>query len=325
MGLIQNPKNYTGRELEEIFFRPVFTGQNAEQLGIRVLYNMPMPTTVHLWSPAGNVLKSYSAGWQGGDKAVKKVRSIPMRKVKAETSFSASDYFSLVFEQIVNSGEVNMQDLSGTALEAAETELFKKAVAEGVRMTMWLGDYDGEGPYTTFDGLLKSIYFSAVSDDNMPTTTISGDVTPDNVFSIVDKTWKAATQTLRSYKDEGQLAFFVTSDIYDAYESYLDSRGVDSSYREMADGRAQLSYHGIPIINIAVGDELAKTKLPQTMCILSDRRNLVLAVNTADSPETEVRMWYNPDEMENRQRAVFLAGATIIDPLMVSFAFKPVA
>lgn len=321
MGLIQNPKTYTGRELEEIFFRPAFTGQTAEQLGIRVLYNMPMPTTVHLWSPAGDVLKNYEAGWQGGTKSVKEVRTIDMKKVKAESAFSASDYFSMVFEQITNSGDVNMQDLSGTTLEAAETELFKKSVVESIRRTMWLGDTDND-VYNTFDGILKTIYLAASGDSSIGVHAILDDVSPDNVLSVLDKTWNAAGAVLRAGKADGQLAFFVTTDICEAYERYLDSKGVDTSYREMTDGRPVLSYHGIPLVDICVGDEIKKTELPSTMCVLSDRRNLVLAVNTADSPETEVRMWYNPDEMENRQRAVFLAGATIIDPALVSLAYK---
>jgi hypothetical protein len=54
-----------------------------------------------------------------------------------------------------------------------------------------------------------------------------------------------------------------------------------------------------------------------TYCVLTDRRNLVMAVNTADYPGSEVRMWYNPDEMENRQRAVFLVGCDILDEAMV--------
>jgi hypothetical protein len=43
-----------------------------------------------------------------------------------------------------------------------------------------------------------------------------------------------------------------------------------------------------------------------------------LALNTADSPEKEIKMWYNPDEMENRQRVVFLAGTAIADQNLVS-------
>ena len=60
----------------------------------------------------------------------------------------------------------------------------------------------------------------------------------------------------------------------------------------------------------------------QSFVMLTDRRNLVLAVNTADMPGNEVRMWYNPDEMENRQRAVFMAGTQILDEALISFAYK---
>ena len=63
--------------------------------------------------------------------------------------------------------------------------------------------------------------------------------------------------------------------------------------------------------------------MPQTFALLTDRRNLALAVNTADFPGTEVRMWYNPDLMENRQRAVFMAGCDYLLPELVSMAAKP--
>ena len=46
--IIVNPKTYSGRELETIFFRPLLTGPSAESLGIRILYNMPMPTVVQI-------------------------------------------------------------------------------------------------------------------------------------------------------------------------------------------------------------------------------------------------------------------------------------
>ena len=36
------------------------------------------------------------------------------------------------------------------------------------------------------------------------------------------------------------------------------------------------------------------------------------------SPGSEVRMWYNPDEMENRQRAVFAIGCEILDEELVT-------
>ena len=56
----------------------------------------------------------------------------------------------------------------------------------------------------------------------------------------------------------------------------------------------------------------------RSFCLLTDSRNLILGLNTSDSPEKEIHMWYNPDEMENRQRVVFLAGTAIADYSLLS-------
>ena len=63
---------------------------------------------------------------------------------------------------------------------------------------------------------------------------------------------------------------------------------------------------------------ISSSTLSRNFCIFTDRRNLVMAVNTADTPGSEVRMWYNPDEMENRQRAVFAIGCEILDEDLMS-------
>ena len=46
MAKIENPKNYSGRDLETIFFRPMLSGPDARALGIKVMYNTPVPTTL---------------------------------------------------------------------------------------------------------------------------------------------------------------------------------------------------------------------------------------------------------------------------------------
>ena len=43
MTYLENSKQYTGSDLENIFFRPMLTGESAQDLGVRVLYNMPQP------------------------------------------------------------------------------------------------------------------------------------------------------------------------------------------------------------------------------------------------------------------------------------------
>lgn len=320
--LIENPKTYKNHEVETIFFRPSFCGKSAEELGIRVLYNLPMPTTVQVWSRPDNVLQSYAGGWSGGKNATKLQKTIPMHKVKAESSFSAEDYFSMVFELITNSADVNLGDLTGTELEKAETELFRRAIAESVRVTMWAGDTDGSiSSFNTFDGFLKAIDrgISGTSVEMKAASYADGDY--KSVAERFEKLWTMSSPELRSLRSEGNLVYFVTSDIYNAYQTELDEKGCDTSYRESVEGRQGLYYHGIPVVDVDLSKYAEDIGFSREFCILTDRRNLVLALNTADMPENEVRMWYNPDEMENRQRAVFLAGTEILDDRLLSIVY----
>ena len=309
MAKIENPKSYTGRDLETIFFRPMLTGPDATSLGIKIMYNMPVPTTLQFWKRAGDILQKYTAsGWNGGSAATKHQKSIQLSKVKAEVGYSADDYFNMVYELITNRSDVNLDDLSGTELETAETALFKEAIAESIRATMWLGDTSRSDTLNTFDGLLKRL-----------TTDIGS--TDTDIKNATIPVWDNASELLKAFKPQGNLVYLVTSDIYAKYEEELDKVVLESAYLAKQNGREGISYRGIPVVDVQVSAYLSTlTDLPQSFIVLTDRRNLALAVNTADFPGTEVRMWYNPDQMENRQRAVFMAGCDYLLPELVSMA-----
>ena len=287
--IIVNPKNYTGYELDTIFFRPLLSGPSAESLGIRILYNMPMPTVVQIWDRQGNVLSPF-------DQAT-------------------------IFELITNRSDVNMEDLSGTELEAAETELFRRSIADSIRMNLWLGDKGGalNTGYTSFDGLLKIVQERVVSGAIANSMTdVSEQLTDYTITELFSKIVNEASPRLKGMYDEGQVAFFVSPSIYNRYEAYLDNSFGAAAYQDTQDGRKQLMYHGFPVIPINLEPAIGNSSLSNEFIIFTDRRNLVMAVNTADSPGSEVRMWYNPDEMENRQRAVFAIGCEILDEELVT-------
>ena len=304
MSFIENAKTYTGRDLETIFFRPMLSGQSALDLGVRILYNMPAPTTVQLWERSGDILQQYTAaGWTGGDPARKLQKTIGMSKVKAELGYSAADYFSMIYELITNRADVNMDDLTGTELEQAETELFKRAIAESLRVTMWIGDKEaGAGTeYATFNGFIKRIYELLVENKiTAAKTYAAADLEKAAAaVDIFDAAWTEAAEELTDLKPDGQLVYFVTSDLYHLYEKYLDSfANTEAAYIGRTEGRPVLTYHGIPVVDLHLSSYLRDTTYAQSFCLLTDRRNLVLAVNTSDFPGNEIRMWYNPDLME---------------------------
>ena len=243
-----------------------------------------------------------------------------MKKLKAESAYSAEDYFSTIYEMIATSADVNLGDLTGTDLEKAETELFRRSLAESIYATTWFGDEEGDiSNYTEFNGFLRRCITSCEDNGADVPISVYGDKAEVEIEQLFREAWESAGDKIRSLISEGNLAFFVSSDVYDAYQFHLDDIGLTSAYAESTNGRLPLNYHGIPLVEVPSNGYT--TYGAKSFCILTDRRNLVLALNTADSPEKEVRMWYNPDEMENRQRAVFLAGTAVVNPDLVSWAY----
>ncbi len=319
MSYIESVKSYTGNTLEEIFFRPMLKTDAIQDLGIKILYNMPLPTTIHLWSSPSDPLSIFqSAGWSGGSSSTKEQKVLDMTRIKAEMSFSAHDYFSLVFENITSRSDINFEDLTGTELEQAETELFRQALQEAIRVTMWLGDGEASDDYNSFTGFM-SLAAQGVTDkafkySSLDLLSVSD---ADFAFEAFDSLWSASSEELKSLKADGQLAYFVTSDIYYNYEKYLESTGNEGAYTTMVEGRRELLFRGIPVIDMRINKYISNSDF-DSFIMLADKRNMVVAFNTADLPGAEVRMWYNPDEMENRQRAVFMIGCDFIDPNLVT-------
>ena len=317
--IIENAKNYTGNELDQIFIRPTFTGEDAKELGIRVMYNIPQNTTMNFFAKQSNIVKEFATGWQGGEASKKYQKTIEMKKVKAEVGYQAEDYFATVFEKITGRSDVSLQDLTGTDLAKAEEELFRDAIKEDIRVAMWVGDTAGTlSDYTTFDGFLKK----AATYTDSKKYKLSATPTASNVLASFKAVWNAASDTLRAMKSKGNLRFYVTSDVYNALEEAYDGKDNSEAYRGLVDGRPVLKWRGIEVKEMHAESYL---KTAQSAIVLTHRDNLVLAVNTNDMPSAGVRMWYNPDENENRQRAAFLASAEILDESLLVYASTTVS
>ncbi|MCD7969429.1 MAG: hypothetical protein LUF87_03665 [Alistipes sp.] len=323
MSKIEQAKTYTGTDMETIFFRPMMMGPNALALGVKVMYNMPVPTHLHFWKRSGDILQKFAGGWNGSDGADKFQKSIELKRVKAEVGYSADKYFDLIYEKVLSHADGHLDDLTGTALEAAETALFKEAIAESIRATMWVGDTTRTGSYNTFDGFIKRILEDrGTGEKDIASVTFNAIKAPEDAETMLKQLWENASELLRACKADGNLVYLVTSDIYMAYEDALDSVILDSAYQAKQTGRERLSYRGIPVVDMQIGTYLSDfPTMPATFAILTDRRNLALAVNTTHFPGSEVKMWYNPDLMENRQRAVFMAGCDYLLPELLSIGF----
>lgn len=125
--------------------------------------------------------------------------------------YSADDYFNMVYELITNRSDVNLDDLSGTELEAAETALFKESIAESIRATMWLGDTDRADKLNTFDGFLKRLTADAGETENDIKNVSIGATfatdAADAAEALLKQVWDNASDLLKAFKSQGNLVY----------------------------------------------------------------------------------------------------------------------
>ena len=66
----------------------------------------------------------------------------------------------------------------------------------------------------------------------------------------------------------------------------IDGNFGAAAYQDTMNGRKQLVYHGFPVIEVNVEPGITDSSLSKDFIIFTDRRNLVMAVNTADNFST---------------------------------------
>ena len=84
MAKIENPKTYTGRDLETIFFRPMLTGPRCCCSRNQNHVQHAGANYLAILERAGDILQKYTtSGWNGGSAASKYQKTIQLSKVKS--------------------------------------------------------------------------------------------------------------------------------------------------------------------------------------------------------------------------------------------------
>lgn len=204
---IEGAKTYTGSDLDNVIFRPIL-----EKLGIKVLWNMPIPNKLHFWKRNGYTADKYT-------------KVLGLEKTKYEMSYQADDYFSMVYEII--SRKYDVSDLLGTELEETETTLLKDTLIEKINTDIWNGE--------------NAIISKVKADSDVNRCSIEQESIADTFKAV----WDNASSELKEMKSEGKLAFYVSKDIYRQYDEYLCSVFADAGLPNET-----ICYKGIPLVRI---------------------------------------------------------------------------
>jgi hypothetical protein len=215
--------------------------------------------------------------------------------------------------------------LSGTAATdnaEADTTYYSKdttntvTVNEGGYITE---DVDPEY-FDIIDGLFKQLR-GLVAEDNTRGVTITANsqdsktgqmtyMTPDRAYTLLSDMWYKAPIKLRQMKAdtnvENRPKFLVTQSIADAYEQYLIGKGIDRTYVNLVEGVQVLSFLGVPVVPMAIWDEmiqayndLGDTYFKPHRALLTTKSVLAVGTPNGEREFGEFDIWYDKTSRKN--------------------------
>lgn len=215
--------------------------------------------------------------------------------------------------------------LSGTAASGnaeADTTYYSKdtdnpvTVNEGGYITE---DVDPEY-FDIIDGLFKQLR-GLVAEDNKRGVTIAANsqssktgqmtyMTPERAYTLLSDMWYKAPIKLRQMKADTNVdnrpKFLVTQSIADAYEQYLIGKGIDRTYVNLVEGVQVLSFLGVPVVPMAIWDEmiqayndLGDTYFKPHRALLTTKSVLAVGTPNGEREFGEFDIWYDKTSRKN--------------------------
>lgn len=120
---------------------------------------------------------------------------------------------------------------------------------------------------------------------------------------------------LNKLANRGVARLWVTDTMLENYRQTLEAFGTEAANKITVDGQELYTYRGIPLMPMGIDSYLSADFISPYphRALLSVPNNLALVLNGSND-DSEVKMWFNPDENVNRQRAQFEFGADFILP-----------
>ena len=140
-----------------------------------------------------------------------------------------------------------------------------------------------------------------------------------NLYQNCNKVLKQVAKNMK--------VLLVSDTVYENYETYLESLGTERSQVLLENGQPVLHYRGIPVISLGWDVSLdadfahADATLPwgPHRVIYTQFDNLVLGIDSK-AQFNETKMWYNPDEEENRFRQKLVMGTQYVHESLTAIA-----
>jgi len=315
--LITHSLSYTKEDAQKYFMQPLFVGNSALDY-FEILTGVTSSQKLDKFGSYEKITKAEASGFSGATGAANYTqRTISVARMEAEVEQAGGAFWNSVKGEVLRLG-LNKDDISGTILQQIVASLMLTGVKRDLERQLWFSDAttpSGSADYSAYDGIFHSLKALPSAQRLTITTGVPAtDLAKDTMQLMIN------AMPNEGLENRADLVYFMTRSMADNYRATLAAGGQELAYISMTDGTKQLSYQGIPIVEMGLWDSVIAADAASLslacgntaeafdghIIVLTVKNNICVA--TDYNSVSGADMWYNKDEKFNRFRFEYVIG-----------------
>lgn len=324
MAAITSFTTYTGKQSEfrELVMKKLAGFARVDQLGFQLVEDVQSNKIMYKDNYLDKITKKFTTcqNTETGTGVSVSTFTLSVVNMQAQLEQCAAVFDATIAEVLRKKG-ADINDLTGTEIEAYVLERVAEAAARDLFRILFLGDTTlSNSDYTAFDGVFKKIKAGYLAGDGTVYggTIAAADINTSNIVNTLDsKLWDVQPYELKFIPDNEKV-LLVTDNIYRAWKKYLSSTafGIVEQRSSLVNGISDVTYRGIPMVSLGVIDKYIATDFATGSpaaaatpyrAILTKADNHYLATDTLTA-SSQVQMWYDQTQDKNYTRLRYEAG-----------------
>lgn len=245
----------------------------------------------------------------------------------------------------------DVSNIIGTKIEGFIVDSITPAMLEDAFRIIWFNDTThtnvgaGSGTeqikvgvsttdYTMIDGLWKQIFAIVAADANRRVTITENAganyAAQDNLSATAARDYYRDLLTKADYRLQGaeNKIILSTVSLINNYADYLESQGVDASFKRLESGFVTLQRRGVTIIGWDFWDRTIRADIQNGTkyfsphrAVLTTPENLGVYIDNGEGALSDIEIWYDQTEEMNNFRAKYKIDAKIAVDYMIEAAY----
>ena len=324
---------YAGKEiLQPLFYQPQTIGRDPFEL-YQVMGDIKTKANIYLPGKLQKIITADGGcGFTPSGSATISDKTITPEKLKINLEMCSDEFDQTIFAEQYKAG-VDVNNIEGTDIGNIILQLLVNSMSEDIPKIIWWSDITSGDPfYGNLDGYIKLID-SAVTAGTLTNFVdltaggfvIAGVWQTDGALGALRALYSGQEASMRGM-NRMEKKIMVNSAVIDNLLDSYENTGTDSGLARLAEGVGELTFRGIPVVEMPTWTEaMADGANPQAgtvgdNCIVFTIPDNLVVGSNIQAPESQVLVWYDVLTELVNFKVKFTLGAQIIHPELIGFA-----